>query len=157
MLIFWGYFPGARLPIYSHKECSPVRIFPDQPDAPRCPVRITRMRQLLRCRSPDPYFLGSPGSPDPYHPVPDFPDLPIYSPGCANCAAISPVRISRHLSAWTGGAYLITFANRWMAASYSRHTGLVSRACILAVPRRRYRAAKLFLCISRKHVWGLAL
>ena len=76
------------------------------------------------------------------------------TPTCADCAAIAPTHISRHLSAWTERVYLITFTNRWLAASYSRHTELVSRACTLAASREWYRAAKLFLSISRKHGCG---
>ena len=55
---------------------------------------------------------------------------------CARCAAVAPVHISRHLSAWTEGVYSITYANRWLAASYSRHTKLVIRARILTAPRK---------------------
>ena len=72
------------------------------------------------------------------------------------CAEFAPVQISRHLSACTEGVYLITYANRWLAVSYSRHTELVSRACILAAPRKWYRAAKLFLSTFRKHGCGQA-
>ena len=81
------------------------------------------------------------------------------TPTCADCAALAPIHISRHQSAWTEGVYFFTHlltcslkqSERWLAASYSRHTELLSRACILAAPRKWYRAAKLFLSISRKH------